>query len=165
MTNFASQSIRRWLAFFIVGLVLSGLTAFPLEGELGLLKSLVHALPLPAALVAWVDRVEEGVRLTNAGYPFLAYGTDWLAFAHLCIAVAFVGPWRDPVRNRWIIDWGLICCAGIIPLALIAGAIRGIPWFWQLVDCSFALGGGVPLWIVRRKIDRLEGETAAKQYP
>ena len=31
--------IRRWIAFFIVALVLSGVTAFPLEAELKLLGS------------------------------------------------------------------------------------------------------------------------------
>ena len=35
------------------------------------------------------------------GYPLLAYGTDWLAFSHLVLAVVFLGAWRDPVRNRW----------------------------------------------------------------
>jgi hypothetical protein len=33
-------------------------------------------------------------------YPFLAYGTDWLAFVHLVIAVAFVGPFFDPVPDK-----------------------------------------------------------------
>ena len=37
------------------------------------------------------------------------------------IAVAFWGPWRDPVRNVWIVEWGMVCCAAIVPLALIAG--------------------------------------------
>jgi len=38
------------------------------------------------------------------GYPFIAYGTDWLAFAHFVIAIAFIGPWRDPVRNVWVVE-------------------------------------------------------------
>ena len=68
-------------------------------------------MPLPG-LLAWLNRVHEGLAVNNRAYPFLAYGTDWLAFAHLVIAVAFIGPWRDPVRNRWVIEFGLIACAG-----------------------------------------------------
>jgi hypothetical protein len=33
--------------------------------------------------------VQEAIARTNREYPFLAYGTDWLAFARLVIAVAF----------------------------------------------------------------------------
>ena len=56
---------------------------------------------------------------------------DWLAFAHLVIAVAFLSPFIDPVRNKWIIAFGWIACGGVIPLALIAGHIRGIPIAWR----------------------------------
>jgi hypothetical protein len=76
----------------------------------------------------------------DAKFPFLAYGTDWLAFAHLMIAVAFIGPLRDPVRNRWILEWAMICCVGVLPLAFIMGPIRG-PFGWTLVDCAFGVVG------------------------
>ena len=69
-------------------------------------------------------------------------------------AVLFAGAMRDPVRNTWIVDFGLICCAAIIPLAVICGPIRGIPLFWTAVDCSFAPGAAIPLWIARRAIQR-----------
>jgi hypothetical protein len=100
--------------------------------------------------------VNEGLTATNGRYPFLAYGTDWLAFAHLIIAVAFIGPYIDPVRNKWVITFGLIACAGVLPLAFIAGAIRGIPLPWRLIDCSFGVVGSVPLLICRRAIAALE---------
>jgi hypothetical protein len=96
-------------------------------------------------LLSWIERVNEGLTTTNAHYPFLAYGTDWLAFAHLAIAVAFIGPYIDPVPNKWIITFGLIACGGVIPLALIAGHVRGIPLGWRLIDCSFGVFGAVPL--------------------
>jgi hypothetical protein len=155
------RRIRFWLAVFIAGLVLSGLTAFPLQSEIGRLIRLLHAGALrpvaqSAGLLPWIERVGEGLRDTNASYPFLAYGTDWLAFAHLAIAVAFVGPYKDPVRNKWVITFGLIACAGVIPLALIAGHIRDIPAGWRLVDCCFGLFGAVPLLICRRSIQALE---------
>lgn len=66
------------------------------------------------------------------------------------MAAAFVGPWRDPVRNRWVIEWGLLCCVGVIPLALICGPIRGIPLGWQLLDCSFGVLGAIPLLLCLR---------------
>ena len=100
--------------------------------------------------------VRDAVAATNAAYPFLAYGTDWLAFAHLVIAVAFVGPLRAPVRNAWVVDWGLITCAAVVPLALVAGPIRGIPFYWRVVDCSFGVGGALLLWPCRRAIRELE---------
>jgi hypothetical protein len=125
------RRIRFWLAIVIVGLVLSGLTAFPLQTELGWLVSFLRTSwlqPIDESihLLPWVERVNEGLTATNVQYPFLAYVTDWLAFAHLVIAVAFIGPYLDPVRNKWVITFGLIACGGVIPLALIAGSIRGI---------------------------------------
>ena len=37
------RRIRFWLGLFIVGLILSGITAFPLQSELGWLISLLNA--------------------------------------------------------------------------------------------------------------------------
>ncbi|HEV3224754.1 MAG TPA: hypothetical protein VGZ90_17865 [Puia sp.] len=92
----------------------------------------------------------------NKEYPFLAYGYDWLALAHLVIAVAFFGVLKDPVRNKWIIQFGRISCCMIFPLAFIAGYVRGIPFYWQLIDCSFGVIGLIPLTICYRKIEQLE---------
>lgn len=110
----------------------------------------------PGALAGWIGRVDEGLRVSYGLYPFLAYGTDWLAFAHLVIAVAFIGPLKDPVRNVWIIEFGIIACLAVFPLALIMGPLRGIPFLWQLIDCSFGLAGLLVLWPVRRMVGRLE---------
>jgi hypothetical protein len=148
----------------MVGLVLSGITAFPLQAELQWLVLLLHAnflepIVVSIHLVPWIERVNYGLRTTNAHYPFLAYGTDWLAFAHLVIAVAFVGPYVDPVRNKWIIVWGLIACIGVIPLALIAGYVRGIPFEWRLIDCSFGIFGSIPLLLCRRSTFALERDS------
>ena len=103
-----------------------------------------------------VRPVREGLEITAHGLPVHRVGTDWLAFAHLVIAVAFWGPLRDPVRIIWVIDFGLIACAGVIPLALIAAPIRDIPWGWSLIDMSFGVFGAIPLMFVRRMIKRLE---------
>lgn len=153
------RRIRGWLIVFIIGLVLSGVTAFPLVTEVRWGHELLLAWGVESwlpGLVDWFARVREGLEATAVDYPFIAYGTDWLAFAHLVIAVAFWGPFRDPVRNIWVIDFGLIACAGIIPLALIAGPIREIPWGWSLIDMSFGVFGAIPLLLVRRMIKRLD---------
>ncbi len=149
-----TRRIRALLAVFIAGLVLSGLTAFPLLHELDLLTALLG--PPHGAMSWWIHHVRTALAETYRAWPFLAYGTDWLAFGHLVIALFFVGPWRDPVRNVWVINAGLIACAGVIPLALICGGIRGIPFSWRLIDCSFGVLGAVPLWWVRRMIGELE---------
>lgn len=59
-----------------------------------------------------------------------------------------------------MIVFGLVACAGIVPLALIAGAIRGIPWFWRLVDCSFGVVCAVPLGLCLLEVRRLERRVA-----
>ena len=153
--------IKVWLWIFIVGLILSGITAFPLETELKIFARLIDAdgNAGSSGFAAWIARVRDGLVETNRRFPFLAYGTDWLAFAHLVIAVAFIGPLRDPVRNIWVVQFGMIACAMVIPLALIAGEVREIPFGWRLIDCSFGVFGIVPLWICYREIRRLERET------
>jgi hypothetical protein len=146
--------IRRWIVFFIIALAISGITAFALETEL---RWLISILPVnEGGLYHWVSKVYEALKDMNTHYPFLAYGYDWLAFAHLVIAVAFIGPWIDPVRNKWIIMFGMIACVMIFPLAFIAGHIRGIPFYWQLIDCSFGIIGLIPLSICYKKIQVLE---------
>lgn len=103
----ASLRVRGWIAVMIIGLLLSGVTAIPLELELGLLSSWTGT---GSGLGRWFARVHEGLVETNAKHPFLAYGTDWLAFAHIVLAILFVGAWRDPLRNLWVIEFGMIAC-------------------------------------------------------
>ena len=155
------RRIRLWLWVFLVGLVFSGVTAIPLTAELDLLARLVgHG---DNGLAHWVLRVRDGLREMDARYPFLAYGTDWLAFGHLMIAVAFLGPLRDPVRNVWVLTFGMIACVCVVPWALTFGAVRGIPFFWRLIDCSFGVFGLVPLWLCRRDVRALERLEASAQ--
>jgi hypothetical protein len=160
-----TRRIRIWLGLFLAGLVLSGLSAFPLEGEMRLATAVLGISSQPASssetgVRAWLRLVRDGVVETNRRYPFLAYGTDWLAFGHLVIAVAFFGPMRDPVRNRWIITFGLVACAGVIPVAFIAGHVRGIPLAWRLLDCCFGIFGAIPLLVCRHYIRLLEERDA-----
>ena len=146
------------LGLFIFGLVISGVTAFPLLPEVEALCRLAGVdapdSPVPAAIRGWLATVREGLRATGSHYPFLFYGTDWLAFGHLVIAGFFVPPMRDPVRHAANLQVGLWACAGVFVLAATCGPWRGIPWWWRCVDASFGLIGAVPLLYVRRLVGR-----------
>jgi len=78
-------------------------------------------------------------------YPWIAYGTDWLAFGHIVIALFFIPALLHPGQARPTIYVGIAACALVIPVALICGAVRGIPFYWRLIDCSFGVLGMIPL--------------------
>jgi hypothetical protein len=144
--------IRRLLLFFMIALFLSGLTAIPIDAELSFV---VRFFPAHTQMHQWLERVLTAFREINQKYPFLMYGYDWLAFAHFILAILFIGPYKDPLRNIWVIKFGLIACILVFPLAFIAGHFRGIPLGWQLIDCSFGIVGIIPLWICYTKTKNL----------
>lgn len=148
------RRITRWIIFFMISILLSGVTAFPLETEMTWLDT--HSGIFGEQMQAWIHRVASGIQETNEKNPFIMYGTDWLAFAHLIICMLFIGPLRDPVKNKWIIDWAILCCIAVFPLAFIAGPVRDVPFFHQLIDCSFGAVGLITLLIVRKRIQQLE---------
>jgi len=147
------RQIKRWIIFFMMALFLSGLTAIPLESELSFLS---RCFSPQTPVGSWIDKVYIAVSNMNQQYPFLAYGYDWLAFAHFVLAILFIGPLQDPIRNKWVIDFGMIACLLIIPFAFIAGYYRGIPVEWRVIDCSFGVLGLIPLSICRSKILQVE---------
>src|SRR5436853_2462659 len=105
------RKLRWMLGLFILALVLSGITAFPLRSEMErvvAIRGIEHVAPADAGdgLDGWLLTVRNGLRESYAKYPWLAYGTDWLAFAHVVIAVFFIGVFIDPVRNVWILKAG-----------------------------------------------------------
>ena len=152
---------RAVLVSFITGLVISGVTAFPLLLEL---NALLHLLDFGSTtsqldhdgLEFWLITVRNGLETTYAAYPWIAYGTDWLAFGHLVIAGFFVGPLINPRSGRSVIWTGIVACVAVIPLAMICGPLRGVPLYWRLIDCSFGVIGIVPLIYCLRLIKRIE---------
>jgi hypothetical protein len=151
------RRIRALTWVFIFGLVLSGATALPLKSELDVLVRITKPKQTVSdsgtsgpGWAIWLSKVHAALVSTGAVCPFLFYGTDWLAFGHFVIALAFIGALRDPLRNAWLFDFGLLACALVIPYALLAGAVRGIPFWWRLIDCSFGLFGAIPIWLCRR---------------
>jgi len=147
------RSIRRWLLFFMFMLSISGLTAIPVEWEISLAK---RFFDFDSVMGIWLNNIFQSIKETGAKYPWLFYGYDWLAFAHVVLAIVFIGPYKDPVKNKWVIEFGMIACLLIVPFAMIAGYFRGIPFWWRLIDCSFGIIGLLPLAIVYKKIDLLE---------
>ena len=146
--------VKAYIIFFICAILVSGITAFPIESELAIIVK--HITVFPQFLQGWLVTVYEALKDTNARYPFLAYGTDWLAWAHIVIAIMFLGPLRDPVKNIWVIQWGIIACILVFPLALIAGHFREVPLYWRLIDCSFGFLGLIPLSLCLKDIRKLE---------
>jgi len=155
------QRIRDWTLFLITALFLSGITAIPIRPEMNFLVQTFGQDDPPTTVDSWLLRVEAGVNDVATRWPFLALGTDWLAFGHIVIGLGFIGLLRDPVRNEWLVTWGLLACLLVLPWAWCFGAARGIPWGWRLVDCSFGVGGMVPLLVIRRGIAELKRRAAA----
>ncbi len=152
--------IKALTVFYIFALFFWGITAFPLETEMRIACDIlgIEIGASPATydgLKFWIATVAEGVVNTNRDYPFLAYGTDWLAFSHIVIGIAFLGVYFKPVTNIWIVYFGMIACIGVVPLALICGTVRDIPFYWRLIDCSFCLFGIIPLYFLLMYIRKL----------
>ena len=149
------KTIRNWLRVFIFSLSISGITAIPVEQEL---TYIIAHFPFEGTIKGFLEQVLIGIKQTSQDYPFLFYGYDWLAFAHIVLAILFIGPFKDPVRNKWVIQFGVIACVLISPFALVMGGVRGMPFWWRLIDCSFGVIGLIPLLICLKKIKKLETE-------
>jgi len=168
MNDALLRKFRIVLGIFMLALVLSGLTAFPLRQELSMVcsaRGLEHlrASDVHNSLDAWLLTVRDGLGEMYANHPWIAYGTDWLAFSHLVLALFFIGPFINPVRNVWVLQAGLLACALVVPLALICGPIRHIPFGWRLIDCSFGVVGAVPLLFCLRWACELERTGCAQK--
>ncbi len=160
------RKIRILLVLFLIGLVISGLTAFPLAWEVRILNQMIgpgtFMEKMFPPMTNWIARVYEALLETDKLYPFLMYGTDWLAFGHIVIGIVILGAIYNPVRNIWVIQFGIIACVLVIPTALICGQIREIPFFWRLIDCSFGVFGIIPLWLAYIFTRQLEKNNSRK---
>ena len=146
--------IRWCIAVVIFGLVIGGATAIPLQLELDWVVRLLGP-ERSDSFTLWLRKVRDGLNDTYPRYPFIAYGTDWLAFGHFIIALAFVWTWKDPARYSGLFSFGMLACLLLIPFALIMGEVRQIPWGWRMIDCSFGIFGFIPLWLARRYASQL----------
>ena len=148
------RKIRYMMGFTIFGLGAIAIIAFPVVTNIQWLDSFAGntspVADITPALANWISTATAAVVDTNALYPFLFYMSDWMVFSHVIIALFFIGPFRDPVKNIWVIQVGLAACILVIPTALIAGSIRGIPFFWQLMDCGFSVICFPPMYLALR---------------
>src|ERR1700743_2896496 len=108
------RQYRIVLALFIAGLVLSGVTAFPLERELELVTTIRGTAQLTPDMAknsfdAWILTVRDGLHDSYNRHPWLAYGTDWLPVGAITIAIFFIGRYRGPGRNVWGLHTGWFC--------------------------------------------------------
>jgi len=139
------------------GLFASGVTIWPAAWELKTAAEIFWGSGGPTGTIhEFVLQAIEALDEVESKYPFLLYAHDWLAFAHIVLAILFAGAMRDPVRNIWIVQCGLIICALVPVLAGICIPLRGIPFQWFWIDFAFAPGAALPLWIALRDIRRID---------
>ncbi|MFB6307002.1 MAG: hypothetical protein ABEH43_08460 [Flavobacteriales bacterium] len=148
------SKIRSILFIFMLFLIITGSLAFMPEKVFATAYSLFENTD--SAFTNWLKKCHYSLQMVNKKYPYLFYGYDWLAFAHIIIAIGFIGPIMQPVKNIWVVQFGITACIGIIPMSFIVGPIREVPFYWQLVDCLFGVLGVIPLIIVHKKIKELE---------
>ena len=153
----------KWmLAIVAAGLFLSGVTVWPAVSELKAGVIWIWGDEVATGeFHRFILRAIAGLEETKMRYPFMLYAHDWLAFAHIMLAILFAGAIRDPVRNKWIVQCGLIMCALVPVLAGICNPIRELPGWWFWIDFSFAPGAALPLWIAYRDIKYVEQQSKA----
>jgi hypothetical protein len=146
--------IKAAIIITIIGLLLNGISALPLRTELDVLLS--QPEHLPKFLLDWWTYVRQGVYETSDKYNFMRYGFDWLSFAHLMIAIAFIGPLRNPIKNQWVVKWGMIVAASSIVMAFGWERMRDIPVWWSFIDAGISYVAFVVLWFCNRWIEKLK---------
>ena len=148
---------RIMILIVALGLFFSGITVWPMKWELKTFVEIVWGNNEPKNIIhSFMLQVINGIDAVEILYPFMLYGYDWLAYAHIMLAVLFAGAIRDPVRNKWIVQCGLVMCAIIPVLAGIFIPLRGLPLYWIFIDSAFAPGAALPLWIALRDILKVE---------
>ncbi len=132
-------------------LMLSGITAFPIQTEIDFMYA--HINSFPSFFNDWITTLYNNIHSTP---DVMFYGTDWLAFAHIIIALFFVPVYLDPIKHKANLYVGMIACLLVFPLAFICGPIRNIPFFHQLIDCSFGIIGILYLYFILQRINKLK---------
>ncbi len=158
------MSRAKWmLGIVAAGLFLSGVTVWPAVSELKVAQALVWGEgEQTGSIGGFVAEAVEGLERTGTDYPFMLYAHDWLAFAHIVLAIIFAGAIRDPVRNKWIVQCGLVMCLLVPVLAGVFVPIRGLPWQWFFIDTAFGLVAGALLVVALADIRTAERAAAAR---
>jgi hypothetical protein len=157
MQSIYYSRIRFCTWVLIAGLWLSGATAINPDWYL---QPFVQWFKTKPASVygQWINEIYSSLTVTKAQFPFLLYGYDWLAFAHFLIGMLFFGLLKDPVRNKWLVQFGISASLLIIPFAIVFGQVRNIPLVWTIIDCSFTAGAMIPLLVIRKQINIIQNQ-------
>lgn len=156
--------IRLMLGMVVAGLLLSGLTTFWLPQEIKWLIETVWSnspdtFPFFSGEYELLVKVGRGLEIIDRDYPQILLGTDWLGFAHIILAILFLGALKDPARNIWVIQFGMISAVLVVPAAFLFGYVRELPSIHYFVDAAFGVTAFVPLYIaysMAGKISRAE---------
>jgi hypothetical protein len=160
------RRVRVMLGIVAAGLFVSGMTCYFLPWELRTVIDAVWgrgegARTWMPQMHAFILKMEQAVLLVRRDYPELFLGTDYLGFAHVLLAILFFGAMRDPARNIWVIQFGLIASVLVIPAAFFFGSLRGAPFLHYLVDSSFGTGAVIFLYAAYRGARSLESAGGA----
>src|SRR5688572_20796286 len=112
------KTIRLHLSSFILLLLLSGISAFPLKTEIEYIHRQTNESGAPFAL--WIEKVYQTINNTP---EIMFYGTDWLAFAHIIISLFFIPVFLNPQQHKINLQIGMIACVLVLPLAFICGPV------------------------------------------
>ncbi|HUT52732.1 MAG TPA: hypothetical protein VM658_05020 [bacterium] len=161
----ALTRVRVMLGIVAAGLFLSGMTCYFLPWELRTVIDVVWGRGEGAGafmpqMHAFILKMEQAVLMVRSDYPELFLGTDYLGFAHALLAILFIGAIRDPARNIWVIQFGIIASVLVVPAAFLFGSLRGAPWLHYLVDSSFGAGAVIFLYAAyrgARSLEKVEG--------
>jgi len=149
--NSLERKIRLAIWITIIGLVLNGLTAFALHYELNI--ALHFNSLLPASIYNWLVQVRGAVIENEERFPFMLYGYDWLGFAHILIAILFIGALKDPIKNEWVVKFGMIAAALSVLMALVFERFRSVPLAWSMIDISVGVAAFAVLYFCNRWIE------------
>jgi len=154
------------LIIVAIGLLISGITVWPAIPELKFGLIVLEKIGLAhSELAQFTETILLSLQHIESEHPHILYGYDWLAFAHIVLAILFWGAARDPLRNKWIVECGLIMCALIPLLALICIPYREIPWWWFFMDFAFAPAAALPLWTALTDIRTIESSSTQTLRP
>lgn len=152
--------IRLVLAIAIVCLILGSLATLAAPHTISVVLSILSrmeiATPDTSHSFRWLQHIQLQLGRDSDLHPMLHFCADLFAFVQLVFALALIGPLRNPIRNQWVIQFGILACCGLIPVALILGPWHGLPMAWRLVSCGAALCGIVTLMLCRHYITLYE---------
>ncbi len=143
------RKIKRLTLIFIILLAVVGFSVFPIVQILEALNPFLASNFPQSPLTLFFNSVANALAYDQTHYPFMLYGLDWLGYAHLMIALVFIGPLRDPVKNIWVIEFGILACLLTLPAIFIFGYKNQIPLWWSFIDCTFGVIGAILLNYIR----------------